>query len=217
MNSAKNSAKEEILGRIRRAINRPEDTRTSDYEAIQRSYIQAGTCDRDRRIELFSDRLRDYGSGVYRCQPNQIAPCVGYVLSQRGKRRVLVPVGFPEKWLPVKFEVVRDSGLTNQEMNDAENVLTGCALAIASTGTIILRHSPEEGRRALTLIPDYHLCVVFEDQLVETVPEGIRAMSVFGSAPLTTISGPSATSDIEMTRIKGVHGPRTLDVLLVGR
>ncbi len=130
---------------------------------------------------------------------------------------MLVPSGFPAKWLPAEFEFIRDGGLTNQGINDVESVLTGCALAIASTGTIILRHSSEEGRRALTLIPDYHLCIVFEDQVVETVPEGIRAMSAFGSAPITTISGPSATSDIEMTRIKGVHGPRTLDVLLVER
>ena len=83
------------------------------------------------------------------------------------------------------------------------------------TGTIVLRHSPDEGRRALTLIPDYHLCVVFANQVLETVSQGIREMANFGSAPLTTISGPSATSDIEMTRIKGVHGPRTLDVILV--
>ena len=211
-----NSAKEEILGRIRRAIKRPEDTRTSSYDAIQRAYIQAGACDRDQRVELFGDRLRDYGSGVYRCQSNEIAPAIDNVLSQREKRRLLVPSGFPAKWLPKSFEFVRDSGLTKQEINDVESVLTGCALAIASTGTIILRHSPQEGRRALTLIPDYHLCIVLEDQVVETVPEGMRAISAFAAAPITTISGPSATSDIEMTRIKGVHGPRTLDVLLVG-
>ena len=93
-------------------------------------------------------------------------------------------------------------------------MLTTCALAIAISGTIVLRHSPTEGRRALTLISDYHLCIVESSQVVETVPEGIRALAS-PTEPITTISGPSATADIEMTRIKGVHGPRTLDVILV--
>jgi L-lactate dehydrogenase complex protein LldG len=212
-----NSAKEEILGRIRRAIAASEDTRTDEYGAIQRTYIQAGICDRVERIELFVDRLCDYGSGVYRCRANDIQPSIERVLRAREIWRVLVPGGFPANWLPIKFDFIRDSGLTNREINEVGSVITGCALAIASTGTIILRHSSEEGRRALTLIPDYHLCLVLEDQVVETVPEGIRAISSFGSAAITTVSGPSATSDIEMTRIKGVHGPRTLDVLLVGR
>jgi L-lactate dehydrogenase complex protein LldG len=95
-------------------------------------------------------------------------------------------------------------------------VVTACSAAIASTGTIVLRHVAGEGRRALTLIPDYHLCVVFPDQVVQTVPEAIRRLAALEPALVTTISGPSATADIEMTRVRGVHGPRTLDVILAG-
>jgi L-lactate dehydrogenase complex protein LldG len=128
---------------------------------------------------------------------------------------LLAPPGIPEHWLPYHIEFTADDNLPYDVLDRSEGVLTGCALAIARTGTIVLRHSSEEGRRALTLIPDYHLCVVYGRQVVETVPEAIREMLDFGTAPITTISGPSATSDIEMTRVKGVHGPRTLDVILV--
>jgi L-lactate dehydrogenase complex protein LldG len=113
------------------------------------------------------------------------------------------------------FEFIPDRGLDFCELDHSEGVLTGCAVAIAMSGTIILKHSPGKGRRALTLIPDYHLCIVKAEQVVETVPEGIRSLGDQTSMPITTISGPSATADIEMTRIKGVHGPRTLDVILV--
>jgi L-lactate dehydrogenase complex protein LldG len=209
-------AKEEVLRRIKNTRHSSLETRAREYDTIPRNYIQSGTRDQARRIELFSDRLRDYGSAIYSCQSNEIASTIGRVLRQRQLSRLLVPSAFPAEWLPQEVEFMPDQRLTNEEIGEADGVVTGCALAIASTGTIVLRHSEGAGRRALTLIPDYHLCVVFENQIVETVPEGIRAMSTFCVAPITTISGPSATSDIEMTRIKGVHGPRTLDVLLVG-
>jgi L-lactate dehydrogenase complex protein LldG len=137
------------------------------------------------------------------------------VLSTHGKQGLLIPGGLPQSWLPAGFAFTPELGLSYAEMDRSEGVLTGCAAAIALTGTIIIRHSAEAGSRALTLIPDYHLCVVHAEQVVHTVPEGFRQLSSFGTAPLTTISGPSATSDIEMTRIKGVHGPRTLEVILV--
>jgi L-lactate dehydrogenase complex protein LldG len=111
---------------------------------------------------------------------------------------------------------VPDQNLPYELLDASEGVLTGCAAAIALTGSIILRHTEAEGRRALSLIPDYHLCVVFENQIVETVPEAIDLLSAFPLVPVTTIAGPSATADSEMTRIKGVHGPRTLEVILVG-
>jgi L-lactate dehydrogenase complex protein LldG len=136
-------------------------------------------------------------------------------MRERGKQTLLLAPGFPEEWLPASHSFVRDNGLSYVEIDRSEGVLTACALAVALSGTIVLRHSSAEGRRALSLIPDYHLCLVFEDQIVETVPEALRVMDSFATVPVTTISGPSATSDIEMTRIKGVHGPRVLDVILV--
>ena len=208
-------AREDILSRIRQLAGGSAQTRARDYDAIPRTYVQNGTRDEAQRVELFFGRLRDYDSAVYTCRLSEIASSIGQILGARQLRRLLIPTAFLPEWLPAGLEFVSDNALTNLGMDSADGVLTGCALAIASTGTIVLRHSAEDGRRALTLIPDYHLCVVFENQIVETVPEGIRAMSPFSTAPITTISGPSATSDIEMTRIKGVHGPRTLDVLLV--
>ena len=136
-------------------------------------------------------------------------------MDSRGKRGLIVPHGLPAIWLPEDFAFVPDDALSYEALDRSEGVLTGCAVAIAATGTIVLCHSPAEGRRALSLVPDYHLCVVYEEQVVETVPEGIRNLRPHQSDPITTISGPSATSDIEMTRVKGVHGPRVLDVVLV--
>jgi L-lactate dehydrogenase complex protein LldG len=136
-------------------------------------------------------------------------------MTVRGKRSLLIPPHLPPEWLPSDMEFIPDRDLTFAELDASEGALTACTVAISFTGTIILSHSAHEGRRALTLIPDYHLCIVRADQVVETVPEGIRKLRDFQTRPITTISGPSATADIEMTRIKGVHGPRTLDVILM--
>ena len=113
------------------------------------------------------------------------------------------------------MQAIPDQDLSYDALDRSEGVLTGCSVAIASTGTIVLRHGAGEGRRALTLVPDYHVCVVFRDQVLQTVPEAMRQLAALRPALVTTISGPSATADIEMTRIRGVHGPRTLDVVLV--
>jgi L-lactate dehydrogenase complex protein LldG len=166
-------------------------------------------------LNLFAERLSDYDVVVYRCSKAHLPDNIAQALAVRSKRRLLVPQNLPQEWFPQTFEFVRDSGLSYEEIDRSEGVLTGCIVAVALTGTIMLRHSIDEGRRALTLIPDYHLCVVHADQVVETVPEGIRKIGEFADVPITTISGPSATSDIEMTRIKGVHGPRVMDVILV--
>jgi len=126
----------------------------------------------------------------------------------------VIPESVPENWLPKDFDFVPGGLLTYQELDACDGALTGCAAAIAVTGTIVLEHSREQGRRSLTLIPDYHLCIVFTNQIHETVPEAIRRVAA-STSPITTVSGPSATSDIEMTRVKGVHGPRCLDVIIV--
>jgi L-lactate dehydrogenase complex protein LldG len=201
--------REEILQRVNSAKH------TVAEQPVPRNYHRAGALGATERIRLFCDRLHDYGATVHYADASQISAMVAEILSERAKRSLLVPPGLPEAWLPEEFTFTRDHSLSYSEIDSSEGVLTGCAVAIAVTGTIILRHSENEGRRALTLIPDYHLCVVSENQIVETVPEGISAIASFATSPITTISGPSATSDIEMTRINGVHGPRTLDVILV--
>jgi len=209
------SGKDEIFGRIRRAGNNASSKRANDYATVAREYQNSGNLDAESRLNVFAERLNEYDVIVYRCSNVHLPENIAQALAARSKRRLLAPKDLPPEWLPQTFEFVRDSGLSYEEIDRSEGVLTGCIVAVALTGTIMLRHSIGEGRRALTLIPDYHLCVVHADQVVETVPEGIRRIGAFSSVPITTISGPSATSDIEMTRIKGVHGPRAMDVILV--
>ena len=208
-------AKEEVLRRVRAALGRSQTSPVSEYELIERKYIAAGILDLPSRVTLFVDRLHDYGAVVHRCGANSIPGTIRQAMESRRNRGLIVPPGVPAVWLPEDFAFVPDDGLTYQVLDRSEGVLTGCAVAIAATGTIVLCHSATEGRRALSLVPDYHLCVVYEDQVVETVPEGMRKLRPYQSDAITTISGPSATSDIEMTRVKGVHGPRVLDVVLV--
>jgi L-lactate dehydrogenase complex protein LldG len=199
-------AKHEILKRVRDAIGQAEPP-----VLPVRNYRQRGTVS----LEDFIEKLVDYNAGVYRCSAEGIASTVAHAMETRGKQSLLIPPGFPSAWLPAGFDFIPDRGLDYDTIDRSEGALTACTAAISMTGTIILTHSETEGRRALTLIPDYHLCIVRADQVVETVPEGIRRLRDLQTRPITTISGPSATADIEMTRIKGVHGPRTLDVILV--
>ncbi|MDE3196577.1 MAG: LUD domain-containing protein [Acidobacteriota bacterium] len=196
-----NAAKKEILAKIRSAAGD-----TAEAAPVPREYIQSGAVD----LEGFIEKLHDYNAGVYRCAARGLDAAILQAMDARGKGRLVIPAGLPEG-----ERFIRDEGLSYEDLDRSEGVLTRCTVAISKTGTIVLCHTPGEGRRALTLIPDYHLCIVRADQVVETVPEGIRRLREFRTHPITTISGPSATADIEMTRIKGVHGPRTLDVILV--
>ncbi len=138
------------------------------------------------------------------------------MLTERGVRRMVVPRGIASEWLPEGVEFVVDDGLSAVELDGVDGVLTGATLAIAETGTVVLQSVPGQGRRAVTLVPDYHLCVVRVEDVVETVSEAFARLQGSAAVATTFVSGPSATADIEMTRIKGVHGPRFLDVLLVG-
>ncbi|HET9086915.1 MAG TPA: LUD domain-containing protein [Acidobacteriaceae bacterium] len=215
-------ARTEILARIRSANAAHQTTCAADaWQAIPREYRQQGERDRVDCISLLEDRLRDYGAGVYRSARGQISVAIAGILRQRNCRRVLVPAELDRDWLPQQFTFVTDSGLSHGELDACDGVLTGCSLAIAMTGTLVLSRadglSPEQraGRRALTLVPDYHLCIVESSSVVETVPQAFHALEPLKHQPITFISGPSATADIEMTRIQGVHGPRVLDVLLV--
>jgi len=199
-------AKQQILSRVKDAIGKREPA-----APVTREYRQAAPVD----LEQFEERLRDYNAGVYRCAEADLPRTIGEAIDARNKRHFVIPPGLPESWLPPHGQFVRDTGFSHVEVDSFDGSITGCTAAISLTGTIILSHGEREGRRVLTLIPDYHLCVVHARQIVETVPEGIRALRDLRKRPLTTISGPSATADIEMIRIKGVHGPRTLDIIIV--
>jgi L-lactate dehydrogenase complex protein LldG len=209
------TSKAEILGRIRAAIGPRRETRLADYSAIPRRYRQATELTAEARLDLFLSRIQHYDGGVFRCDRSALRETIATALSDRARRRLVVAPGFPRDWLPDGFDFVSDDNLSYADLDRSDGAVTTCTVAIAWTGTIVLHHSESEGRRALTLVPDYHLCIVEADQIVETVPEAIRRLRELQPSLVTTISGPSATADIEMTRIKGVHGPRTLDVIVV--
>ncbi|QIN83955.1 lactate utilization protein C [Rubrobacter tropicus] len=216
------SAKETILWRVRRATRDvPEDERPEDV-AVARGYRKEGEDARAEVVDRFAAHVAEYEATVHRVAEDDLPGVVEKILAGRGIQRLVVPPKLPQSWVPDGVEVLRDAArprLTNEELDGADGVLTGCALGIAQTGTIALDAGPGQGRRALTLLPDYHLCVVREEQVVDLVPEAFakleEAVGVEGRA-VTFISGPSATSDIELNRVEGVHGPRVLEVLIVG-
>ena len=210
------SAREEILGRIRQAVGAGDAReRGAGYGSIDRNYEAAGTLEPEARSDLFVEHLKDYGAGVHRCREDAIAGTVAACLEARNRRTIVVPPAVAESWLPAGFEYVRDEMLPYEQLDRSDGAITGCTVAVATTGSLILQHAGGLGRRALSLIPDYHLCVVYEHQVVETIPEAFQVLERDGVSSATIVSGPSATSDIEMTRVQGVHGPRTLDVILV--
>jgi L-lactate dehydrogenase complex protein LldG len=193
-----------VLGRIRLALaDRPAPP------DVPRGYRHGGDLDEPARLDLLADRLVDYKAAVRRCPPDDLVATLVEALAARGAGRVVVPPGLP--W-PLPGAVV-DDGLSAAEIDGLDGVVTACAVAVAETGTIVLDASADQGRRVITLVPDYHLCVVRADQVVQTVPEAVARLDPV--RPLTWISGPSATSDIELNRVEGVHGPRTLEVVLV--
>lgn len=211
-------AKELILRKIR-AANRTASNAGRAAEAwnrLPREYTRMGSRGHEAVLELLEDRLRDYDATVVRCGAEVVAEWVGRILGARAVRGMLISEGFPAVWMPkgVDFEV--DLGLEPAILDRFEGVLTTSFAAIAETGTIVLQTGPGQGRRAISLVPDYHLCIVGVEDVVETVPEAMARLQATAGLATTFISGPSATADIEMTRIKGVHGPRFLDVLLVG-
>jgi L-lactate dehydrogenase complex protein LldG len=207
------AARAAILSSIRSAY--ADDQTPDDYATVPRDYIRAGALDVDARLTLFADRLREYDAGVYFVSADAIASTISSILAERDKRRILIPGDCPLSWLPAEIEFIKGNHLSPRELDSFDGVLTGCTAAIALTGTLILQGAAAQGPRALSLVPDYHLCVVLANQIVETVPEAFERLRPTQTLPTTFISGPSATADIEMTRIKGVHGPRFLDVVVV--
>lgn len=216
------SAREEILRRVRRATHDvPKDERPEDVP-VERGYRKKDDAPRNEIVERFAERVAEYEATVHRVNECDLPREVAEALERRGVRKLVVPARLPEGWVPEGVETLRDaarSPLSNEELDQSDGVLTGCSLGIAQTGTIVLDAGAGQGRRALTLLPDYHLCVVKEEQVVDLVPEAVAklgtAVKEEGRA-VTFISGPSATSDIELERVEGVHGPRTLEVLISG-
>ncbi|MDQ0688041.1 L-lactate dehydrogenase complex protein LldG [Streptomyces achromogenes] len=237
------SSREQILGRVRRALadvprdgapDGPDGPKKSDgpnrsdgshgpgqvagyEEAVAREYLREhGERSAAQTAELLAENLADYRALVHRCTEDELPSLIGRLFADHGTRTVLAPAGLDPAWLSATdVERVEDRAeSTAHELDGVDSVVTACAVAIAETGTIVLDGGPDQGRRRITLVPDHHVCVVrVPGQVVSSVPQALERLDP--ARPLTWISGPSATSDIELDRVEGVHGPRTLEVVLV--
>jgi L-lactate dehydrogenase complex protein LldG len=211
------SSRERILGRVRRALGDVRQDDTPYEQAVPRDYLhEHGDRGVEQTVDLLAENLADYRAVVHRCTAADLAATIAGMLAARGAKTVLVPPGLDPEWLSAaEAERVSDRAeSTPHELDRVDSVLTACAVAVAETGTIVLDGSPDQGRRRITLVPDHHICVVrVPDQVVSSVPQALERLDP--TRPLTWISGPSATSDIELDRVEGVHGPRTLEVVLV--
>ncbi len=207
------SAREEVLARVRSALG---DSRGREVE-VPRGYRSRDESSRAQVVERFAERVADYQATVRRAGSGQLAAVLAEACRERGASRLGVPPGLPPDWRPEGVELVADEQLSPHGLDELDGALTGCAVAIAETGTVVLDGGAGQGRRALSLVPDYHLCVVSEEQIVGLVPEAVGRLGEAAreGRPLTFVSGPSATSDIELSRVEGVHGPRKLDVVIV--
>ena len=225
------TARDEVLARIRTALAAdppgssapPTGDAPAPSDAPAPGYRTRGELDPPALLDLLAERLIDYRSHVRRTGPAQVLDTVRAALAERGARRVVFPPGLDLPGLDQPgpgqvgtldgVELITDGGLSAQELDQMDGVITRAAVAVAETGTIVLDAGPGQGRRALSLIPDYHLCLIDAEQVVALVPEAVARLRP--DRPLTWISGPSATSDIELDRVEGVHGPRTLEVILI--
>ena len=203
------AAREAVLSRIRSALG--PGVAVPD---VPRGY--RGPRVDDSAVDRFCERVAEYRATVTRVAAADLAGTVARLCRDRGARRIAVPRGGPDEIEGVEV-VVDDPPLSPQALDDVDGVLTGCALAIAETGTIVLDGGQRSGRRALTLVPDWHVCIVEAAAIVAGVPDAVAALEEAAreGRPITLVSGPSATSDIELDRVEGVHGPRTLDVVVV--
>jgi L-lactate dehydrogenase complex protein LldG len=221
------AARDEVLARIRAALGHgpaagpPADGAPAggvpQGDQVPRDYRSSADLDTPALVSLLTERLQDYGARVRRCPPAGMPAAVRAALAERGARRIVLPggpalPGLDAAGLPGVTLLAGDA-LSPGALDGADGVITTAALAIAETGTIVLDGGPGQGRRALTLVPDYHLCILRAGQVVGIVPEALARLDP--CRPCTWISGPSATSDIELDRVQGVHGPRTLEVILV--
>ncbi|AEB43822.1 hypothetical protein VAB18032_13550 [Micromonospora maris AB-18-032] len=198
------SSRDLVLGRLRAALAAGGPVASVE---VPRDYRHTGPLDLDR----FVARLIDYRARVHRVSEDAVADTIAAILPAGAT--VVVPPGLPSAWLPSTVTVRPDRDLDNGRIAAADAVVTAAAVAVAETGTVVLDGSPDQGRRVLSLLPDRHVCVLRSAQVVATVPEALARLTP--RRPLTWISGPSATSDIELDRVEGVHGPRTLHVVLL--
>ena len=210
-------ARTAILSAIRTANGHATDLSRAqlDYTQIQRTYAQQSSLSHEEAQALLTERLIDYNASVVPCTADQVPSAIRNALQQHNTHRILVPEDFPMHLLPDSFEITADRNLSPAELDRFDAAVTIGALAIAETGTIILEGVSGQGRRAATLVPDVHICVLNAENIVTNVPEAFARLASAATLPLTFFSGPSATADIEMTRIKGVHGPRHIHVLLL--
>jgi L-lactate dehydrogenase complex protein LldG len=212
------SAREQILARVRAALT---DVSTPLGARGATPSVEVAASSPADTVRLFVENVEDYRAQVCRATPGEVGATVARVLGEAGTSSVVVPVGLDPAWtaaLPSQVRVVSDDALTSAELDGIDAVVTASTVSIATTGTIVLDHGPDQGRRAITLVPDLHVCVVRAVDVVHDVPEAVRRLRPkdgMPPRPLTWISGPSATSDIELDRVEGVHGPRTLVVVLV--
>lgn len=212
------SARDDVLARIRSAYGPqgPPVERLTEVADRARAAARAAavTVPPEAVIERFAERVGEYQATVQRVGPDEVAAVVDRLLRAAGAASVIVPEGLPADWCahPGARRDLDHAGAL--ELDEVDAVVTGCAVAIAETGTIVLDAGPGQGRRALTLVPDHHVCVVLATRIVADVTAGLAMVDP--NAPLTLISGPSATSDIELDRVEGVHGPRRLDVVVIG-
>jgi L-lactate dehydrogenase complex protein LldG len=215
--SASADSRQRILNRIRTAtlsVAKTPAQLQDAYAAIPRGYVRHGSLSTEARLDLMIERLREYDAEVVETTPQELPAAIAAQLAASGKHTFVAPPGLPADWYAAGSDWKIDRGLASAEIEQVEGVVTAAFCGVADSGTIVLHHSATEGRRVITLLPDWHLCILRASQVVETLPEYFDRCA---RPPLlaTYISGPSATADIEMTRIKGVHGPRFLHVILV--
>lgn len=214
------SSRDKILQRIDQALGNRTD---STDDVVERRYHQISELTAQEKVNLFQERVDEYKAATERVSEGELPGKLKKLCEEAGIKKLVLPPGIDENWLselPKSMTFLHDEPqpLSKTQLNESDAVLTNCFLGVAQTGTIILNAGPGQGRRVLTLLPDIHICVIRQDQIVGILPEAIRKLDQTVSesgAPVTFISGPSATSDIELDRVEGVHGPRKLHVFII--
>lgn len=218
------SSRELILGRVRAAIadragDEPQDWLYERDAGESSRYQREAGLDREALVALFAERCGEYHTTVTRAERSGLARAIAAACARHRASSLVVPGDLPQAWRAPGIDWREDQPpLDVDALSELDGALTGCAVGIALTGTLVLDAGEAQGQRALTLLPDLHICVIGEEQIVGCVPEAIErlAPAAHSGRPLTFISGPSATSDIELKRVEGVHGPRRLEIIIAG-